>query len=195
MKIFKIMINNVALLHIPKDDPADGEWDWVNFTNIYLAPWSQWPSLTFEIIMAITILKNLSGHPLKMMMIKTCFIGHEPDSLQTGRSARWLVRLRRWQLDVGDCQDCDNDVDEDEDNDDDEDNHDNKDEDNDVNKDEDNDYDEDEDNDDDEDEDNDDEVDQPEESPAGVTWEAPIVISGLRQGLSFKQIEGKNCYW
>ena len=153
--------------------------------------------------MAITILKNLSGHPLKMMMIKTCFIGHEPDSLQTGRSARWLVRLRRWQLDVGDCQDCDNDVDEDEyndvdedqDNDDDEDNHDNKDEDNDVNKDEDNDYDEDEDNDDDEDEDNDDEVDQPEESPAGVTWEAPIVISGLRQGLSFKQIEDKNCYW
>ena len=57
--------------------------------------------------------------------------------------------------------------------------------DNDVGKDEDNDVDKD------EDKENLDEVEEPEESPAGVTWEAPIVISGLRQGLSFEHIETK----
>ena len=32
-------------------------------------------------------------HPPQNHFCKTCFMGQEPDSLQTGRSARWLVRL------------------------------------------------------------------------------------------------------
>ena len=52
------------------------------------------------------------------------------------------------------------------------------------------------DNDDDDDDDGvDDDFEQPEESPAGVTWEAPIMISGLRQGLSCKWKLKTNPLW
>ena len=53
------------------------------------------------------------------------------------------------------------------------------------------------DNDDDDDDDDgvDDDFEQPEESPAGVTWEAPIMISGLRQGLSSKLKLKTNPLW